>query len=292
MSNATASSSRKSDKLPTPSKRVTESFYNVYNLKQHLGNGGYGMVWACEEKRRPGRLSAVKIISDSKCKRKKFCPSRGCDIPEEVAYWMPLKHPLVVSLKEFYFESSSNHWYLVTEYFHDYHDLFHFIDKNGAFSSRDASLIVNQVVEVCYYLARQGVDHRDIKDENILYNHETKTIKLIDFGSASRLTVESYRSYQGTDVYLPPEYYKHKCYDPFPASVWSIGCLAFVLINGDCPFKTKEEISQYKALTWRAAQTESNRQAFDFIEMCLEADPNRRIALGALTHHPWLNMYV
>ena len=247
------------------------------------------MVWACEEKRRPGRVSAVKVIPDSKCKRKVFCPSRGYDIPEEIALWMPLKHQLIISLREFYFDST--HWFLVTEFQPDYQDLFHFVDKNGALSSKDASHVIDQVVDVCYFLARQGVDHRDIKDENILFNPTTRAIKLLDFGSASQLTVDSYTSYQGTDVYLPPEYYKKKCYDPFPASVWSIGCLAFVLINGDCPFRTKEEVMEYTLLKWRVERTEANKQAFYFTEMCLEGDPNRRIELEALTHHPWLNMY-
>ena len=88
-------------------------------------------------------------------------------------------------------------------------DLFNYIDHYGAMrTTADAANIVTQLIEACYYLAREGVDHRDLKDENILYNPVTKKIKIIDFGSASALTTDAYYTYQGTDVYLPPEFYR------------------------------------------------------------------------------------
>ena len=268
-----------------------ESFYSYYNLRKHLGSGGYGMVWACEEKQRPGKMSAVKIISEAKCRRKTYCPTRDCDVPDEVALWMPLSHPLILSLNDVFYESFSKHWFLVTDYDPDAYDLFHFVDVNGRLNSKDAANVISQIIEAAYYLTQQGVDHRDIKDENILYNYKTRQIKLIDFGSASILTTDSYRSYQGTDVYLPPEYYHFKCYDPFLACVWSIGCLTYVLFNGDCPFNTKKDIQEFESLHWKVDKKTLNSQGVNFIEMCLEMDPNRRIDLGSLIHHPWIKMY-
>lgn len=277
--------------ISTPNEMSHASFYTFYNLKHHIGSGGYGMVWACEDKRKPGQMSAVKIISETKCKRKTYCPTRACHVPDEVALWMPLSHPLILNLQDVFYERNSKHWYLVTDYDPDSYDLFHFVEVNGPFSSKDSSHIVSQIIEAVYYLANQGVDHRDIKDENILYNPKTKKIKLIDFGSASVLTTDSYRSFQGTDVYLPPEYFHSKCYDPFPASVWSIGCLAYVLFNGDCPFDTRKDVEQFTRLRWKRDKYTMDRPGVDFIEMCLELDVNRRIDLGSLIHHPWINMY-
>ena len=82
-----------------------------------------------------------------------------------------------------------------------------------------------------------------------------------------------------------------KCYDPFPACVWSIGCLAYVLFNGDCPFNTKKDIQEFESLQWKVDKKTLNSQGVNFIEMCLEMDPNRRIDLGSLIHHPWIKMY-
>ena len=132
------------------------------------------------------------------------------------------------------------------------------------------------------------MDHRDLKDENILYNPRTKEIKLIDFGSASLLPITSYDSYQGTDVYIPPEYYKSGVYDPFAASVWAIGCLAFGLLNGTCAFNTCREVKKFKRVMWDTEDVD--RRGKCFVEMCMSPDPNRRLSLDALIHQPWISV--
>ena len=61
-----------------------------------------------------------------------------------------------------------------------YIDLFDHTFKNGAMNSTDVVHIIIQLLDVISYLTLQDVDHRDIKDENILYNPLSKSIKLID----------------------------------------------------------------------------------------------------------------
>ena len=68
-----------------------------------------------------------------------------------------------------------------------YINVFDYTFKNGAMSSTDVVHIIIQLLDVISYLALQDVDHRDIKDENILYNPLSKSInplsksiKLID----------------------------------------------------------------------------------------------------------------
>ena len=73
--------------------------------------------------------------------------------------------------------------------------------------------------------------------------------------------------------------------------MWGIGCLAYVLINGDCPFNTKKDVEEFKELRWMLEKNNLAPQSVDFIELCLNSDPNSRIQLASLIHHPWINMY-
>ena len=141
-------------------------------------------------------------------------------------------------------------------------------------------------LQVVHYLVSCGIDHRDIKDENILLNPTTLQIKLLDFGSASKLSPDPYTTYQGTDVYLPPEYYRERKYSAFPAAVWTIGCLVHCLIAGDCPFNEKTEIQDYVKLQWL---DDGDDLAKDFINRCMNNDADQRLDIVSLLKHRWFN---
>ena len=169
------------------------------------------------------------------------------------------------------------------EYLDGYKDLFS-LTETVILSEKDAAHVIRQVIEVCNYLISEEVDHRDIKDENILFHPITKQIKLIDFGSASFLEDERYHGMQGTEVYIPPEFYNHGSYHPVPGMVWSIGCLAYVLVNGDCPFNSKKEVMEHKELTWR---NPSVGPVFrDFVERCLQSIELLRYDFFKMQSHP------
>ena len=174
---------------------------------------------------------------------------------------------------------------MVMDHCPGYVDLFDYIAEHGAMSSADAANIITQLIQTFHYLTTQGIDHRDLKDENILYNPDTKLIKLIDFGSASLLSESPYSFKRGTDVYIPPEYHNKHLYHAAPAAVWAIGCLTYILLNGTCPFDTVTEIQQYKTLTWRSSSV--GVLAKHFTELCLKVDENERMKFRDLFLHPW-----
>ena len=268
---------------------ISETFRSQYKLLSPLGQGGYGSVWL-SERRVDQTKFAVKIIPDINCSRKTWCCVRNMYIPEEVMVWEDLSHPNNSSFVNAFYEhgkSTQAKWMLVMEYSPEFVDLFDYIDRHGTMSSEDAAHIIKKVIEVCYYLATENVDHRDIKDENILYNPKTKEIKLIDFGSASILSDCPYKTLQGTGVYIPPEFYRSGSYHAFPAAVWSIGCLSYVLLDGFCPFNTQQEVLEYKTLSSTNLNIDSVSR--DFITACLTIDPNCRISFQNLIYHNWFN---
>ena len=259
-------------------------FADSYQAIRLLGEGGYGAVWLVK-RISDGTLHAAKIINDSKCKRKTWCEDRSAMIPDEILISETLDHPNLISLHEIYFEQSC--WIIVMEYLPGFVDLFDHISQNGALSVEDAREVLTQLLDTCTYLISIGIDHRDIKDENILYNPLTHQIKLIDFGSASRIPDTPYTSYQGTEVYLPPEHFNCGPYSALPAMTWSIGCLAYVLLNGDCPFSTKQEVAEHQHLKF--INPRLDQESKEFLHDILTIDQDDRMTPGELIFHPWMD---
>ena len=263
--------------------RPQSDFSDLYTISHKLGDGGYGSVYLCS-RCSDHKLFAVKIVPDNKCRRKTWCEDRNYYIPDEVILWEPLSHPNILQLEEVFYES--NNWLMVMEYDPDYVDLFNYINKGGPLASEEASHIIKQLINVCWYLTLEDVDHRDIKDENILYNPATREIKLIDFGSASVLTDEPYCRFQGTDVYIPPEYYRSLSYYPYPATTWALGCLTYVLLTGDTPFPDRKAVCEHKVVPWSKNVDSVGK---NFVELCLNDDPIERLPLCDVLYHPWFN---
>ena len=113
-------------------------------------------------------------------------------------------------------------------------------------------------------------------------------VKVIDFGSAAKLTSDPYTSFRGTDVYIPPEFYLHSKYYAFSASVWAIGCLAFILLAGDCPFQSVDAIRRFDNVTDIKEEYGERTIRLNFIRSLLNPNPDERILISDLLIHPWL----
>ena len=269
--------------------RGVPEFSRKYKLIKQLGEGGYGAVYLCQH-RTTHHLHAVKIMNGDRCTNRTWCSRRKEWLPNELILWESLSHPNIVNLQEVYREDKTFTWYLVMEYNPEYQDLFDYIDKNRALPSRDSANIIRQLVNVVYYLTLEDVDHRDLKDENILYNPTTKQIKLIDFGSSGKLSSKPYTHYRGTDVYIPPEYFLTGTYHSFSATVWAIGCISYVLLAGDCPFQSRQDVQKFTSLEHLNPTYGERTLRLNFIRSCLNPDPAQRILLSDLVRHPWLRV--
>ena len=263
-------------------KSDPNSFFSHYSLLEKLGEGGYGTVFVCRQKN-GGTLQAVKIVIDKKYKRKTWCDRRQMNMPDEILLWERAAHHSVVQLCDLYVEQDL--WLSVMEYDPKYIDLSKLLSKRGPMTSEASCDIIRQVVEVCKYLRSIGVDHRDIKCENLLYNPQTGHIKLIDFGSASPLHTSPYTRFQGTEGCIPPEFYLKGSYSSGGSAVWSVGCLAYTLLKVSPPFSNQEEVVSGKMVMWEYSE---DCQARHFVEQCLVYNVSHRIRFDSLSKHPWL----
>jgi serine/threonine-protein kinase len=85
-----------------------------------------------------------------------------------------------------------------------------------------------------------GIVHRDIKPANVMFDPETRTVKVVDFGSASIVDTEATRSgvILGTPAYMAPEQLAGA--EPTPqVDLYALGVLMFELLIGRRPFESE-----------------------------------------------------
>lgn len=64
---------------------------------------------------------------------------------------------------------------------------------------------MKQVMSAVFYMHKKKVMHRDIKPENMLYDNQSKLLKIIDFGTATKFTDEKkMTALVGTPYYIAP----------------------------------------------------------------------------------------
>lgn len=97
------------------------------------------------------------------------------------------------------------------------------------------------VVRQCH---AAGVIHGDIKEENLIMKDHRgrKVLKLIDFGLGTFLKDHTTFFKGGTKMYLPPEKIQYNLYFVYPATVWSLGVLLYVMVCGCLPFTDTHQI--------------------------------------------------
>ena len=157
---------------------------------------------------------------------------------------------------------------------------------------------------VAYLHDTLGIVHRDIKPENIIYDKDTGSLQLIDFGYARPFTERTMlrsqvsttkhtqlRSKVGTPYYIPPEILLGR---PYTCTVdeWSTGVTLFMVLYGFPPFpgETEMEINPLilKGRPWSVKCTRSS-EAYDCIHnQLLRKDPAKRATAAQVLESAWL----
>jgi len=77
-------------------------------------------------------------------------------------------------------------------------DLFDYITVKRRLDEGEARVLLSQIIDTVIQLDNAGVVHRDIKDENIVVDVDTQQLRLVDFGSATRVTQRPFTDFDGT----------------------------------------------------------------------------------------------
>ena len=164
----------------TPEHRLGFVLANRLELVSILGVGAYGVVYQAVDIY-TNELYAVKAL-----------PKYGLDARQqkfqkgEIAYhYQASQHPNVVSMTRIL--DSPECTYVVLEYCPE-GDLFSNITEQGRFVGDDrlAKHVFLQLLDAVSFCHSIGIYHRDLKPENVLVTDHGHTVKLADFGLATR----------------------------------------------------------------------------------------------------------
>ena len=101
----------------------------------------------------------------------------------------------------------------------------------------DARWYLYCLFRAVHYTHALGIMHLDIKPTNTLYNPETRSLKLIDWGFAAFYWpgVKLAR-WPGTRYTKSPELFLHYKYYDYATDMWSLGCIMGALLLNRYPF--------------------------------------------------------
>ncbi|KAK4150139.1 hypothetical protein C8A00DRAFT_37273 [Chaetomidium leptoderma] len=277
-------------------------FEKVYNIGQEIGAGHFAAVHQCLNCV-TGVKAAVKIY-----RMRKWTPELLC-FSNELALLQRFRedpHPAILTMIDVFADYGGRRM-LVVEELATGGELFHLIVAREKLSEQETRTVFAQLFSAVEFLHDRGWIHRDIKPENILvFDKESLTIKLGDFGLAKQLPADSglwhYKAtLVGTPSYVAPEILvkneHRKC--GTPTDIWSCGVVLYICLCGfppfsnelkraDFPYDISEQIRgamfDYPSPYWDPVDD----PALDLIDGMLVVDMAKRFTAKQCLEHPWM----
>uniref|UniRef100_A0A8C6VYQ0 Calcium/calmodulin-dependent protein kinase IGb n=1 Tax=Nothobranchius furzeri TaxID=105023 RepID=A0A8C6VYQ0_NOTFU len=264
-------------------KKNTENIQEIFDFIEELGSGAFSEVYMVREKK-TGKTFAMKCIK----KKKK----RDINLENEIAVLRKIKHENVVGMEDFY--ESRTHYYLIMHLVSG-GELFDRILDRGVYSEKDASKVIQQILQAVSYLHQSGVVHRDLKPENILYysQDEDSKIMISDFGLSKMADSGIMSTACGTPGYVAPEVLAQKPYSK-AVDCWSIGVITYILLCGYPPFYEENETRLFSKIMKAQYDFDSpfwddiSESAKDFIRNMMQKNPSMRYTTEQALRHPWI----
>jgi serine/threonine-protein kinase len=213
---------------------VSKPMLGRYEIEKELGKGAMGVVYYGKDPK-IGRVVAIKTMALAQ----EFEPDELQDVKErffrEAETAGRLNHPNIVSI----YDAGEEHdlAYIAMEFLKG-KDLVPFTKPDNLLPLPKVMSIVARVADALDYAHKQNVVHRDIKPANIMYDPETDTPKVTDFGIA-RITDSSKTKtgmVLGTPSYMSPEQLAGKKIQG-GSDLFSLGASLYQLACGKLPFE-------------------------------------------------------
>jgi predicted ATPase/GAF domain-containing protein len=209
-----------------------------YETKQQLHASEQSLVFRAT-RNIDGRAVILKVLKDIRPS-----PARIKRFEREYRIVKELELPGVVAAYDLV--HASNHWVFVQEDFGG-----ESLAQHGLAGKVGLLELLSIATGVARHLAaihRHAVIHKDVNPSNIVLDRSSGTIKLIDFGIATRLSRETAAFghpdlVEGTPAYLSPEQTGRTSHPlDHRTDLYSLGCTLYALLTGRPPFESSDLI--------------------------------------------------
>ncbi|XP_042297786.1 citron Rho-interacting kinase [Sceloporus undulatus] len=265
-----------------------------FEVRSVVGCGYFAEVQVVREKA-TGDVYAMKVLSKEALLAEdqiSFFEEERNVLSQNTSPWIP---------QLFYAFQDKKNLYLVMEY-EPGGDLLSFLNRyEDQLDENIVQFYLAETILAIHSVHQMGYVHRDIKPENILIDR-TGHIKLVDFGSAAKMTVDKMVNAKlslGTPDYMAPELltvlngdgkstYGAEC------DWWSLGVIAYEMVYRKSPFadgtstKTFNNIKNYQRFLKFPEDVKVTNEFLDLVQ-CLLCGQKERLDYEGLCYHPFFS---
>jgi serine/threonine-protein kinase len=254
-----------------------------YQVERELGKGAMGVVYQGRDPK-IGRVVAIKTMALAQ----EFEADELADVKarffREAETAGRLNHPHIVTI----FDAGEEHdlAYIAMEFLKG-GDLVPYTKPGGLLPVDRVISIVARVADALGYAHRQNVVHRDVKPANIMYEPDSDTVKVTDFGIA-RITDASKTKtgmVLGTPSYMSPEQLAGRKIDG-RSDLFSLAVSLYQLASGRLPFDGESmaqlmfKIANEPAPDIRSFNPHLSPALASFIERAMAKEADARLQTG------------
>ncbi len=255
-----------------------------YRIEKELGRGAMGVVYLGEDPK-IGRTVAIKTLSlTGEFEGEELEQVRGRFLREAETAGR-LKHPNIVTIYDVGEEADLA--YIAMDYLRG-EGLDFYSRPEELLPVNEVLAIAEQVAEALDYAHGSGVVHRDIKPANIIYNRDTQTATVTDFGVAHLADSSKTRTgtVLGSPCYMAPEQLAGTRVDG-RADLFALGVSVYQLLAGTLPFQADSiaqlmyKITNSRHQPIRKLRPEVSGCAARVVNKLLQKDIAKRYQSGA-----------
>jgi len=234
------------------------------------------------------RVIAIKKVNHAHIARKEI----------GILEYVNRRCPYTVEYMGYHMDTEQNYWIMMQHEDGVNGKHIHELMKSGCYMDEEKVLaIVYRLACALQFMHHHDIIYGDVKLENFLYRPPHK-VTLIDYGCARKGPTLHHRI--GTPYYFSPE--KINGTSSYPADVWALGVMAYMLMCGVHPFHVQKKYSdmtafydhlmstplQFEHPRWSMISTDTKA----LLEGMLQKSANTRMTIDeVLLHATMKNLY-